>query len=205
MEMSVAQRRLANQRITDGHLRRAVDVVSWFGAVQAQEYEPAKWGIGLRMGENACDADIERAIERGEILRTHVMRPTWHFVAARDIRWLLELTAPRVHRTLAYYNRQVELDQKTLVRGRACHRTWRVWNGHPIPIGDDVLVVHRKEVYGTFACGCARCDNGCGPATRLPCCALPVHTPVHPGMQVRERMSGWQVPGGFRCQEAPSL
>lgn len=112
--MNVAGRRLANQRITDGPFRRAVDVVTWFGAVQAQEYEPAKWGVGLRMPEETCDEDIERAFQRGEILRTHVMRPTWHFVAARDIRWLLELTAPRVHRALASYNRQLELDQKTL-------------------------------------------------------------------------------------------
>jgi hypothetical protein len=108
--MTIPGRRLVNQRIAGAGHRRAADVVSWCGAMQAQEYEPAKWGVGLRMGDGAVDADVERAVEHGEILRTHVMRPTWHFVTPEDICWLLELTAPRVHRMMATYNRRLELD-----------------------------------------------------------------------------------------------
>ena len=89
----------------------------WLGAVQAQEYEAAKWGLGLRLRAGATDAEIERAFEQGRILRTHVMRPTWHFVTPADIRWLLELTAPRVQRVMAPYNRKLELDARTLTRG----------------------------------------------------------------------------------------
>jgi hypothetical protein len=69
------------------------------------------------MRAGAGGAEIERAFEEGLILRTHVMRPTWHFVTPADIRWLLELTAPRVHRVMSTYNRQLELDAGTLVRG----------------------------------------------------------------------------------------
>ena len=66
----------------------------------------------------ACtDADVEAAFARGEILRTHLLRPTWHFVAAADIRWLLGLTAPRVHALNRYMYRRVELDAATLARG----------------------------------------------------------------------------------------
>ena len=116
---TIARRRLGNQHITRAGLRRPADVIGWMGAVQAQEYAAAKWALGLRLQDGAVDADIERAFEEGRILRTHVMRPTWHFVTPRDIRWLAELTAPRVHRVLASYNRTLELDAAMLVRGTA--------------------------------------------------------------------------------------
>ena len=112
---AIADRRLFNQGLTRTGFRTAVDVVAWHGAVQAQEYEPAKWGVGLRMRDGAIDADVEAAIESGAILRTHVLRPTWHFVAASDIRWLLELTGPRLHERLAPYDRKLELDAKTYI------------------------------------------------------------------------------------------
>ena len=119
MNISIAERRLWNQHITTRGLRRPADVVAWFGAMQAQEYEPATWALGLRMADGAANKDVQRAFDEGRILRTHVMRPTWHFVTPADIRWLLELTAPRVHRILSYYNRALELDAKTLTRGAA--------------------------------------------------------------------------------------
>jgi hypothetical protein len=62
------------------------------------------------------DDDVERAMVEGTILRTHVMRPTWHFVTAADIRWIQELTAPRVNALNGYYYRQLELDDTVLER-----------------------------------------------------------------------------------------
>ena len=117
MSVGIAERRLENQLITRAGPSRPADVVSWLGAVQAQEYEAAKWAVGLRMPSETADGNIERAIDEGRILRTHVMRPTWHFVAHADIRWLLELTAPRVRRVLSSYDRRLELDSRTLTRG----------------------------------------------------------------------------------------
>jgi hypothetical protein len=114
---AIVEARLRNQYLTrDGH-RRPEEVVAWFGAVQAQEYEPAKWGLGLRMRDGAVNQDIEAAFEQGRILRTHVLRPTWHFVAAPDIRWLIELTGPRIQRGMSHYCRRLELDARTLARG----------------------------------------------------------------------------------------
>ena len=118
MSDTIAALRLWNQRLSHTGLRRPEDVVGWFGAVQAQEYGPAKWGIGLRLQDGAVDAAVERAVDAGRILRTHVMRPTWHFVAPADIRWLLALTAPRVRRIMAPYDRRLELDAPTIARGR---------------------------------------------------------------------------------------
>ena len=114
---ALARRRLWNQHVTRTELSRPADVVRRLGAVQAQEFDPAKWGLALRMRDGVGDADLERAFANGEMLRTHVMRPTWHFVAPDDIRWLLELTAPRVHQLVAPYRRRFELDQRMLVRG----------------------------------------------------------------------------------------
>jgi hypothetical protein len=114
----IARRRLANQALTGTPLRRAEDVVGWFGAVQAQEFEPAKWGLALRL-RSATSASIGRAFDEGRILRTHAMRPTWHFVRPEDIHWLMGLTAPRVHQACAYHRRIVELDARTLVRATA--------------------------------------------------------------------------------------
>jgi hypothetical protein len=116
MNASVVERRLLNHLLTRTGPRRPADVVAWLGAVQAQEYDAAKWALGLRMRDNAVDAEIERAFEAGRILRTHVMRPTWHFVTPADIRWLLELTAPSVHRTMSSYNRRLGLDAGMRVR-----------------------------------------------------------------------------------------
>ena len=85
--------------------------------MQAQEFYPALWGIGQRTA-NLAEADVERAFNAGEIVRTHVMRPTWHFAAPEDIRWLLMLTGPRVNATCATYYRKLELDAATLSRAR---------------------------------------------------------------------------------------
>jgi len=104
----VAQRRLANQLLTTRGLEHAVDVVRTLGAVQAQDYAGAKWALAQRM-RRATDASIERELSAGHILRTHVLRPTWHFVAPADIRWMLALTAPRVNQAMAYHGRINEL------------------------------------------------------------------------------------------------
>jgi winged helix DNA-binding protein len=95
-----------------------VEVVRRQGAMQAQEFGPAKWSIGQRIA-GATDPSISGAIDAGEILRTHVLRPTWHFVAPGDIRWLLELTGPRVHQSNAGRCRDLGLDDATLARSDA--------------------------------------------------------------------------------------
>jgi hypothetical protein len=116
---AIAERRLRNQSITRAKCREPADVVAWLGAVQAQEYAAARWALALRMPGGTTDAEIERALDEGRILRTHVLRPTWHFVTPADIRWMLELTAPRVHRAMSYYTRRLGLDAAILTRATA--------------------------------------------------------------------------------------
>ena len=92
--------------------------MAWLGAVQAQDYPGAKWALGLRM-QQATDDVIDQAFNEGRILRTHVMRPTWHFVMPTEIRWIIELTAPRVNALNAYMYRQEELDDVLFARSNA--------------------------------------------------------------------------------------
>src|SRR5260221_7004814 len=116
--LDIAHQRLHNQLITQRMFEKPGDVVQWLGAVQAQDYAAAKWALGLRM-QGAIDESIEQAFADGTILRTHVMRPTWHFVTPADIRWMLELTAPRVNALSAYYYRRLELDDAIFARSNA--------------------------------------------------------------------------------------
>ncbi|MEO8354883.1 MAG: winged helix DNA-binding domain-containing protein [Chloroflexota bacterium] len=113
MALDIVFYRLQNQRLSGSKLNTPANVVSWLGAVQAQDYAGAKWAIGQRM-KGATDAMLEQAMTDGSILRTHLLRPTWHFVTPDDIRWMLELTAPRVRALMTYMDRQLELDTITL-------------------------------------------------------------------------------------------
>jgi hypothetical protein len=132
--ISIPRLRLHNQRLTRSGHRQAADVVAWLGAVQAQEFGPAKWALGLRLPDATTEAAIDRAFDSGRILRTHVMRPTWHFVAAADIRWMLELTAPRVHQTLSHYCRRLGLDID--LRTRAASVFERALDGQSLTRGE---------------------------------------------------------------------
>ena len=116
--IAIGPQRLAQQRLTRDPLATPAEVVAWLGAVQSQEYQPATWSLGMRMGAATADV-IEQLFTSGAILRTHVMRPTWHFVTPDDIRWLLELTAPRVKATQTYYDRRLELDDALYARSNA--------------------------------------------------------------------------------------
>jgi len=113
--LQIAHQRLHNQHLSSPGFKKAVDVVKWLGAVQAQDYYGAKWALGQRM-HGATDDAIEKAFAAGKILRTHVVRPTWHFVAPADIRWLLRLTAPRIRAIAGHYHRKFELDEGTFRR-----------------------------------------------------------------------------------------
>ncbi len=111
----IIRHRLFNQQIAETKFTKPEEIVNWLVAMQAQEYAMSKWAIGLRL-PGSTDEMVEKAFTDGAILRTHLMRPTWHFVTPTDIRWLLKLTAPRVEAASAFMFRQLELDNKTFKR-----------------------------------------------------------------------------------------
>lgn len=91
--MDIPKLRLLNQQLANPLFHSPKELVSWMGAVQAQDYAMAKWAVGMRLA-SATVRTVEEALQKGEILRTHVMRPTWHLVAAEDIRWMLKPLCP---------------------------------------------------------------------------------------------------------------
>ena len=159
--------RLHNQKLSAPGFRQPVEVVRWFGAVQSQDFEAAKWALALRM-RSATNDDIEDAFNRGAILRTHIMRPTWHFVAHDDIRWLLELTASRVNLRCGPNYRKFELDDalfkrshkvlENALRGKHLSRSdlRRRLNESGVAANDSVRLAHilvRAELDGIVCSG----------------------------------------------------
>ena len=110
--------RLYNQQIADTEFKRPEEILGWFGAMQAQVFAMAKWALGLRL-KDGREGSIDTLFDEGKILRTHLLRPTWHFVAPQDIRWMLALTAPRVHAVNKYYYKKFELDSSVLKSANA--------------------------------------------------------------------------------------
>ncbi|MDP4239393.1 MAG: winged helix DNA-binding domain-containing protein [Bacteroidota bacterium] len=106
----IATLRIRNQQIEGSEFQTVKELVSWMGAMQAQDFAMVKWAVGLRM-PHSTEKIIDTAYNQGEIIRTHLMRPTWHLVAADDIYWMLELTAPRIKPLLKARDKQLELDE----------------------------------------------------------------------------------------------
>lgn len=113
--LTVVQQRLVTQRLAGPPHAHAVDVVAALGAVQAQVFPEAVWSLAMRCGDDA--AAVEAAFDRGDFLRTHVLRPTWHFVAREDIRTWLRATRARVHQANKFSYKQFGLDAAALTRG----------------------------------------------------------------------------------------
>ena len=116
--LNLALQRLHTQRLAGHKFDQPEEVVAWLGAVQAQDYAAAQWAVAQRT-TGLTAADLDQAFAAGTILRTHLLRPTWHFVTPQDIRWLLDLTGPRVNAANAYQYRRLELDRAVFKRSHA--------------------------------------------------------------------------------------
>ncbi len=96
-DVDIARWRLRSQYLVAPHAGSARDVVGSLVAVQAENAGQAGWAVAART-RNPDPADLAKLLDDGVVLRTHVLRPTWHFVRAEDIGWLIDLTGPRVRK-----------------------------------------------------------------------------------------------------------
>jgi hypothetical protein len=113
--LEISKIRLISQKVAEPEFNTAREIVSWMGAIQAQDYAMSKWAIGIRL----CDPSeqmIGSSIDKGEIIRTHLLRPTWHFVASDDLCWMLKLSAPKIKSSMKSRNRELELSEAILKR-----------------------------------------------------------------------------------------
>ena len=115
---NIAFFRLVSQQLARTKLKTAKDIVGRLGAMQAQDYAMAKWAIGVRL-PHSTNRTIKAAIDKGEIIRTHLLRPTWHFASADDVRWLLELTAPQIRSSMIGRHREMGLTGSVLKKSYA--------------------------------------------------------------------------------------
>jgi len=112
---NITQLRLQNQHLASPVFTNPADIVQYMGAIQAQDYGAAAWAVAQRL-KDTTHATIDQALSDGDIIRIHVMRPTWHFVSPQDVRWMLELTAPRVQAIAAFRHRQLKLDNNVFMQ-----------------------------------------------------------------------------------------
>jgi hypothetical protein len=115
--LDIGVRRLISQKLVEPHFTKPDEVVRWMGAMQAQDFLGSMWAIGCRM-QMSTEEWIERAITERTILRTWPMRGTIHFVLAEDVRWMVDLMAPRVIRRNQGAYRKAGLDEEVFARSR---------------------------------------------------------------------------------------
>lgn len=117
--MNIPLLRVLNQQLLRPQFCDPAELVSWMGGIQAQDLHWMKWALGVRLRSSGIDK-IDKALKQGEILRLHIMRPTWHFVAARDIRWMLKLSTERIERAYLSYARSCGLNLPAELPGKGC-------------------------------------------------------------------------------------
>jgi hypothetical protein len=113
----ISNLRLVNQQIAGTKFTSPKEIVAWMGAMQAQDSAMSKWAVGVRL-PNSTEKIIEDAMDKGEIIRTHVLRPTWHIVSVDDLRWMLKLTAPHIKAGMKSRNRDLGLTDAILAKSR---------------------------------------------------------------------------------------
>ncbi|TAN11730.1 MAG: winged helix DNA-binding domain-containing protein [Chitinophagaceae bacterium] len=111
----IIQFRLLNQQLAFSKCKTVKSLLGLMGAMQAQDHAMCKWAVGIRLpGET--ERAVQQALDKGEILRTHLLRPTWHLVAVEDIYWLLELTAPQILLSMKFSQKQLGLTEATIAK-----------------------------------------------------------------------------------------
>lgn len=126
---SVGILRLVSQHVDNTRFTTVKELVSWMGAMQAQDFASARWAIGVRL-PGIKEDHVNDAINNGEIIRTHLMRPTWHLVTAEDYPLILQLTAPAIKTSLKSRRKQLELDNPFFKKTNPALRRFLSNNNH---------------------------------------------------------------------------
>jgi len=108
--------RVRSQQLWKSDFTSPKELVAWMGAIQGQDYVMAKWAVATRLKDAKLQV-VEEALAKGEILRTHVMRPTWHLVAAEDIRWMIKLSGKRIKSANESFWKKLEINPELYKKG----------------------------------------------------------------------------------------
>jgi hypothetical protein len=137
----IANIRLINQQIAGTKFTYPKDVISYMGAIQAQDYDMSKWAIGLRLPKSTVGM-VNDALDNGDIIRTHVLRPTWHLVSRDDIYWILQLTAPQVRAAMKSNDKLLGITEELYTKGNKLIEKALTGNKH---LTREELMTHFKQ------------------------------------------------------------
>jgi len=116
--MNIAAIRLINHQLSGTEYTTPRQIVAYFGMMQAQDFNSAKWAIGARLS-GCTEKQVQEAFDKGEIIRTHVLRPTWHFVTPENIRWMLQLSGKRIMQSMKSRDHELGLTEEIYTK---CYR-----------------------------------------------------------------------------------
>lgn len=143
----ISHHRLVSQKLLETSSNSPQEIVSHLGAMQAQDYAMAKWAIGSRC--DATEKEIEEAINAGKIIRTHILRPTWHFVAAEDIHWMLDVSGPQVKRIILADTKKHGFDEKEFGKLNSAIEKILAGNNH-LTRDEIIQELNIKKVIGEY-------------------------------------------------------
>lgn len=143
----ISHYRLVSQKLEKTSRISPQEIVHHMGAMQAQDYTMAKWAIGSRC--DATEKEIEEAINSGKIIRTHILRPTWHFVAAEDIHWMLDVSAPQVKRIILAETKKHGYDEKEFGKINSAIEKIVAGNNH-LTRDEIIQELHLKKSSGEY-------------------------------------------------------
>jgi hypothetical protein len=197
MQLSdLSRSRLVSQQIANTNFSSAQEIVGWMGAMQAQDYAMAKWAVGVRL-PGSTQAAIQGAIDSGQVLRTHVLRPTWHLVSAEDIHWMLALTAPRLKILLKHRHTELELSEVLVAKSNhlienALRGGYQLKREELVALLTQAgIATHANQAYHLFLCAelegilCSGADQDGKPTYAL----LPERVPTKKTMTKEEALA----------------
>lgn len=108
---SLLSERLRSHRLT-APARSVTDAAAHMLAVQSQDFTGGRWALAARTRDEPTLRLVDRAFDRGDLVRAWTMRGTLHIIPARDLRWVLSVSGDRQRQQGATRKRELGIDDE---------------------------------------------------------------------------------------------
>lgn len=112
---SLRRERLRSHRLT-ARAGSVLDAAQHMLAVQSQDFTAGRWALAARTRGAITLSAVDRAFDRGDLVRAWTMRGTLHTIPARDLGWVLAVTGHRQLAAAAARHRDLGIDEELLRR-----------------------------------------------------------------------------------------
>jgi hypothetical protein len=122
--IQIRAQRLLAQQLSRPRFKTPAALLAWMGAVQAQDRPASVLALALRLpGKTMVNMSrVEKAVSAKQLVRSWVPRGTLHWVAAKDLRWMLALLAPRIVQRAQTRLKELKINASDLARSQAAMR-----------------------------------------------------------------------------------